>query len=133
MKAKSILSALAVLASTVVPVVAIFAYEAYRTRNLNLTAEIIARAPEKGNFTPRTLSVSAGKKVRLRIRNVDTVTHGFAIPELNIDVGELKAGHVAIVEFVPQAAGSYEFYCTTWCSVHHLQMRGTLNVVPSAD
>ena len=117
-----------VLGCTVLPIVAIFAYEAYRTRDI--TAEIIARAPERGNFLPQELTVPAGRKVRLRVRNVDTVTHGFAIPALGVDAGEIKAGHVVVLEFTPEKIGEHNFYCTVWCSDHHLQMRGTLKVVP---
>ena len=127
MSMKTVVSAIAVLACTVGPIVGTFAYEAYRTRDL--TGEILARAPEKGNFSPRTTEVTVGQQVRLRVRNIDTVTHGFAIPALGIDAGEIKAGHSAIVEFVPDTPGEYDFYCTTWCSEFHLQMRGVLKVV----
>ncbi len=127
MKAKIIISAVLVLACTVGPIVATLIYESYQTRDL--TAEIIARAPEKGNYSPRFLSVPVGKKVKLRVRNVDTVTHGFAIPALQIDAGEIKAGHSVILpEFTPDKPGKYDFYCTVWCSEHHLQMRGVLEV-----
>jgi len=115
------------LSCTVVPIVAIFGYEAYRTRDL--TAEILARAPERGNFSPRRLTVPVGKKVKLRVRNVDAVMHGFTIPALGIDAGEIKAGHQVILEFTPQQIGEYHFYCTTWCSDYRLQMRGVLEVV----
>ncbi|MHC4229485.1 MAG: cupredoxin domain-containing protein, partial [Planctomycetota bacterium] len=101
--------------------------EAYRTRDL--TAEIVARVPEKGNFAPQLLRVQAGEKIKLRVRNVDTVTHGFAIPALQVDAGEIKAGYTAIVEFTPETPGQYDYYCTVWCSEFHLQMRGILEVV----
>ncbi len=126
MKAKIILSAVLVLACTVGPIVATFAYEAYRTRDL--TAEIIARAPERGNYSPRFVKVAFGQKIKLRVRNVDTVTHGFAIPALEVDAGEISAGHYAILEFTPEKPGKYDFYCTTWCSEFHLQMRGVLEI-----
>ncbi len=90
--------------------------------------EILARTPEKGNFSPRVVTVVSGQKIKLRIRNVDTVTHGFAIPALEVDAGEIKAGHYAILEFTPEKPGKYDFYCTTWCSEFHLQMRGVLEV-----
>jgi heme/copper-type cytochrome/quinol oxidase subunit 2 len=106
--------------------VATLIYESYQTRDL--TAEIIARAPEKGNYSPQFLSVPVGKKVKLRVRNVDTVTHGFAIPALQVDAGEIKAGHSVTLEFTPEKTGKYDFYCTVWCSEHHLQMRGVLEV-----
>lgn len=127
MKMKVIGSALAVLACTILPIIMILAYEHHRTKDL--TAEIVARAPEKGNFTPRNLTVPFGRKIKLRVRNTDTVVHGFAIPDLDIDAGSIKAGQVAIVEFTPEKPGTYQFYCTEWCSEHHLQMRGTIEVV----
>lgn len=133
MKAKTIISAVTViisavlvLACTVGPIAATLIYESYLTRDL--TAEIIARAPEKGNYSPRFLSVPVGEKVKLRIRNVDTVAHGFTIPALQVDAGEIKAGHSVTLEFTPEKTGKYDFYCTVWCSEHHLQMRGVLEV-----
>jgi cytochrome c oxidase subunit 2 len=127
MKPKMILSGILLLACTAGPIVATWAYEAYRTRDL--TAEIVARVPENGNFAPQLLRVPAGEKIKLRVRNVDTVTHGFAIPALQVDAGEIKAGHTAIVEFTPEKPGQYDYYCTVWCSEFHLQMRGILEVV----
>ena len=122
-----VIAVVALIGCTVAPIAAIFVYEAYRTQDL--TVEILARAPEKGNFTPRRISVSVGERVKLRIRNVDTVTHGFAIPGLGIDAGEIKAGHVAVLEFTPKETREFAFYCTVWCSDLHLQMRGVLAVV----
>ena len=126
MSTKTIISAVLLLACTVGPIIATLAYESSRTRDL--TAEILARTPEKGNFSPRLVKVPVGQKVKLRVRNVDTVMHGFAIPALGVDAGELKAGHYAILEFIPEKSGKYDFYCTTWCSEFHLQMRGVLEV-----
>ncbi len=123
---KPVISAILVLLCTVGPIVATLAYEASRTRDL--TAEILARTPEKGNFSPRLVKVPFGQKVKLRVRNIDTVMHGFAIPALGVDAGEITAGHYAILEFTPEKPGKYDFYCTTWCSEFHLQMRGVLEV-----
>ncbi len=120
------ISAILLLVCTIGPVIATLAYESYRTSGF--TADIVARTPEKGNFSPRLVKVSLGQKVTLRIRNVDTVMHGFAIPALGVDAGELKAGHSKILEFTPKKPGKYDFYCTTWCSEFHLQMRGILEV-----
>lgn len=120
-----------IFSCTVLPVVAMFAYEAYRSRDL--TAEIIARAPERGNFKPRELAVPAGRNVKLRVRNVDTVEHGFTIPALGVDAGVIKAGHVAVLEFEPEDVGTYDYYCTVWCSPYHLQMRGKLHVKEEVD
>ncbi len=128
MNAKKILTILLLIGCTVVPVIAAIVYE--RHREQQFAAEILARAPEKGNFSPRRLKldVPAGEEVKLRIRNVDTVMHGFAIPDLEVDAGEIKAGHSAIVSFTPERPGTHEFYCTIWCSEYHLQMRGVLEL-----
>jgi len=123
---KITISAILVLGCTIGPIVATLAYESYRTKDF--TADIVARTPEKGNFSPRLIKVPFGQKIKLRVRNVDTVMHGFAIPALKVDAGELKAGHSKILEFTPQKPGKYDFYCTTWCSEFHLQMRGVLEV-----
>ncbi len=121
-----IVSAVLVLVCTVGPIVGTLLYERHRASNW--THEIIARAPEKGNYSPQLLSVPVGEKVKLRIRNVDTVAHGFAIPALQVDAGEITAGHSVTLEFTPEKTGKYDFYCTVWCSEHHLQMRGVLEV-----
>ena len=131
MNRKTIVSAVLLLICTIGPVIATLVYESHRTRDL--TAEILARAPEKGNFTPRLLTVPVGKKVKLRVRNVDTVMHGFAIPALEVDAGEIKAGHSIVLEFTPQQIGKYDYYCTVWCSEHHMQMRGQLEVVATEN
>ena len=128
---KKFLVVVIVLACTVVPVVGIFVFEHIRTRDI--TVEIVARAPERGNFFPRTVTVPVGEKVKLRVRNVDTVTHGFAIPDLGVESGDIKSGHQVIEEFTPEKVGEYDFYCTAWCSEHHLQMRGVLAVVKKSD
>ncbi len=127
MKFKSAIVTAAVLGCTVVPIAAAFLYNAFTTRDV--TIEILARAPERGNFFPREFTLPVGKEAKLRVRNVDTVTHGFAIPALGVDAGEVKAGHIVDLEFTPREVGTYDFLCTVWCSDHHLQMKGTLEVL----
>lgn len=127
MNRKTIIGIAIILSVTVLPIVGIYALDAYVARNVD--AELIARAPERGNFTPRVLEVPVGETFNLRVRNVDTVEHGFAIPDLDVDAGAIKAGHVKWVEFTPEKTGTYPFYCTVWCSEQHLQMRGQIQVV----
>ena len=124
---KKVISVVILLLCTVGPVLGTLWYES--VRNEDVTAEILTRAPERGNFLPRKLTVRAGEKVRLRVRNVDTVTHGFTLPDLAVDAGDIKAGHQVVLEFTPEKPGKYAFYCTAWCSEFHLQMRGVLEVV----
>jgi heme/copper-type cytochrome/quinol oxidase subunit 2 len=90
--------------------------------------ELLARAPERGNWSPQTIRVEQGKEVTLVIRNVDIVTHGFYLPEFGLSAGEIKAGDVREISFTPTVTGEFTFYCSVWCSDYHMNMRGTLIV-----
>ena len=90
--------------------------------------ELLARAPERGNWSPRTVELEKGREVTLVIRNVDVVTHGFYLPALGLSVTEIKAGDVKRITFTPEEVGEYTFYCSLWCSDYHMQMTGTLRV-----
>ncbi len=90
--------------------------------------ELLARSPEKGNWSPQTITVERGKEVTIGIRNEDAVTHGFYVPAFDIAVREIKAGTVERVKFIPNSAGEYTFFCNVWCSDYHMQMRGKLIV-----
>ncbi len=92
------------------------------------TVHLIAQAPEKGNFSPRTIKIKKGKEVTLVIRNVDVKSHGFIVPLLGMRVKEIKAGELEKVTFTIDEEGKYPFYCSVWCSDYHMQMRGTLIV-----
>ena len=61
------------------------------------------------------------------IRNIETVTHGFALPDFNIAT-EIKAGEVRVVRFIPDKRGNFKFFCTIWCSPRHMEMTGELIV-----
>ena len=125
--ARAAFTALLVIGSTLAPIVGILAYEKYRSRQF--AADIVARAPEKGNYSPQSFTLPVGRKSVIRIRNIDTVVHGFAVPGLGVDAGQIKAGHVALVAVTPEKTGDFPFYCTVWCSEFHLNMRGVIHVV----
>lgn len=126
MRKQETLAVLLVLLSSIVTVWLVFAYES--SRKQPNTVELIAQAPEKGNWSPRTITVEKGREVNLVIRNVDVVTHGFHLPALDLMLREIKAGEVAKLTFVPDVEGEYSFYCGVWCSDYHMQMRGKLIV-----
>lgn len=130
-RAGGVLAWILVLGATVFTIAGALLYEHYR-EGAYRTIEVTARAPESGNFNPRLINVAAGERVRLRVRNIDTVSHGFAIPRLNVGVAEIKPGEVALVEFTPpKGASEYEFTCTVWCSNDHMKMKGKLVVLPT--
>ncbi len=92
------------------------------------TIVLLARAPEKGNWSPRTIEIEKGERVDLTIRNVDIVRHGFYVPALNIIVKDIEAGEVRKLNFTVDKEGEYLFLCNAWCSDYHMQMRGRIIV-----
>lgn len=127
MSRREIVAIALVFLSTVGTVAAILGVEHYR-RHSRYSAELVARQPDYGNWYPDTLRVSYGRPLRLMIRNIDTVSHGFAVPDFRVSVREIKAGEVEVVEFTPDKRGTFPFLCTVWCSPRHQQMRGSLVV-----
>ncbi|MEK6728111.1 MAG: cupredoxin domain-containing protein [Candidatus Omnitrophota bacterium] len=126
MQKKELIAGLLVVLSTVGTVAGIYGIENYRRKKF-YTVELIARAPENGNWYPQQLKIPYGmKEVKILIRNIETVTHGFAIPDLGVAVGQIKAGEVKVVRFIPDKRGTFPFMCTVWCSTRHMQMRGEL-------
>ncbi len=86
----------------------------------------------RSHFTPDILRLKKGDHVKLHITNVEQTrdaTHGFAISEYNIQAS-LEPGETANFDFVADKAGSYNFYCTEFCSALHLEMAGWLLVEP---
>jgi cytochrome c oxidase subunit 2 len=90
--------------------------------------DIRAAAPEGGGFQPSAIQARVGEPVLLRFAAED-VTHGIAIgPGLQIDVGHVDPGQVKEVLITFEQAGTYTFYCNTWCSPNHWRMRGVIEV-----
>ncbi|MFA4842780.1 MAG: hypothetical protein WC658_02990, partial [Candidatus Omnitrophota bacterium] len=71
MQRKEILAVILVLLATVGTVFGVFAIEKYRKHKF-FTVELIARAPEHGNWYPRQIKVPLGKEVKILIRNIET-------------------------------------------------------------
>jgi len=116
-----------VLAATVLTYFGAVWYEQHRSQQL-ATIDIVTRSPLNGNFEPSEVSAVVGKPLRLRIKNAETVSHGFAIPELGVGIAEIKPGQVQIIELTPTRAGTFVFACTVWCSDEHMTMKGKLIV-----
>ncbi len=127
MKRNEALAVFLVLLATVGTVLGIISVENYRRSKL-YTIEILARSPKNGNWYPRRIKLALGQEIKILIRNVETVSHGFALPAFNVGVDEIKAGEVAVVQFTPDKKGTFPFMCTVWCSDEHLEMNGEIIV-----
>ena len=77
-------------------------------------------------FDPNRIVVKKGEKVRIIARSSD-VTHGFGLPDFNIDK-QLPPNQDVPIEFTPDRAGEFEWRCTVYCGAGHKDMRGTLVV-----
>lgn len=127
MKRNEIFAVILIILATIGTIIGIFAIEKYRRSKL-YTVELIAREPNNGNWYPRKFILPYGKEARILIRNIETVSHGFALPAFNVAAREIKAGEVAVVKFTPDKRGTFPFMCTVWCSDEHLQMNGKITV-----
>lgn len=129
MKKNELFAVVLMFLATIGTVIGIFAYEKSRAKGY-YTVELIARAPLNGNWYPRKFTVPFGQEVRLRIRNIETVSHGFAMPDFNTEpaINEIKAGEVKEIRFHADKKGVFPFFCTVWCSNEHLAMSGEMTV-----
>lgn len=127
MRRNEIIAIMLIILATVGTVFGIFAIEKYR-RTKFYTLELIARSPNNGNWYPREFKVPYGREVKILIRNIETVSHGFALPDFGVAVNEVKAGEIAQVKFLADRRGTFTFFCTVWCSDEHLQMSGEITV-----
>jgi len=87
------------------------------------TIEIVCR---KSYYTPDKIVISKGELARIVLTSQD-VTHGFAIDEFDV-AREVPAGPPTVIEFTPDRAGEFRFYCVVRCGRDHLKMQGTLVV-----
>jgi len=77
-------------------------------------------------FTPSTITVNEGDKVKLNIKSVD-VTHGFSLSEFGVSE-RLTPGKTTTVEFTADKKGEYTFFCSVPCGRGHSGMNGKLVV-----
>ena len=78
------------------------------------------------DFSPATITVNEGDKVKLNIKSVD-VTHGFSLSEFGVSE-RLTPGKTTTVEFTADKKGEYTFFCSVPCGRGHGGMRGNLVV-----
>ena len=80
-------------------------------------------------YTPDTIEVAQGSRVRLTIRSLD-VNHGFAIAAFGVDSEIPAGGESVVVEFLADRSGVFPFTYSVFCGLGHGNMAGTLTVQP---
>ena len=81
---------------------------------------------KKYEFSPGSLHVKKGEKVRLIMAAVDH-DHGFKLDDFGVNQ-KVRKGTTATVEFTADKSGSFQFRCSTVCGLGHRGMKGTLVV-----
>ena len=92
-----------------------------------VTVRMASFAP---SYTPIEFKVKVGDEVTLILTNLDKVedlTHGFALPEYNIQF-LVNPQETKSVTFKIDQPGVFWYYCTNFCHALHLEMRGRMLV-----
>jgi plastocyanin len=80
----------------------------------------------KYEFTPGSLHVKKGERVRLVMAAVDH-DHGFKLNEFDINQ-KVQKGTTVVAEFTADKSGTFQFRCSSVCGLGHRGMKGTLVV-----
>ncbi|MBI4361497.1 cupredoxin domain-containing protein [Candidatus Micrarchaeota archaeon] len=86
----------------------------------------ISMTAKSFEFSPATFTVKKGVPVKLTITSED-VEHGFSISEFNVNA-KLQPGQATVVQFTPDKAGQFTFFCSVVCGAGHGGMNGKLVV-----
>lgn len=90
-----------------------------KTVTFNMTAK-------KFVFEPAKLEVKKGDTVVISITSTDA-THGFALPDFNINES-IAQGETRQIKFVVDKAGTFGFRCSIPCGPGHSEMTGEIVV-----
>ena len=88
---------------------------------------LVGHTPLHGNWSQREIRIRRGTPVRIRLTSED-VTHGFLVPELNINAGPIAPGKFKTIELTAERPGTFTFYCNFLCSHEHGAMVGKIIV-----
>lgn len=85
---------------------------------------IIYLKSQQFKFLPEVIKVKLNDKVKIIATSTD-VTHGFNLPEFNLDV-KIEPGKRSVIEITADKKGEFEFYCSVYCGTGHEEMKGRL-------
>jgi len=74
------------------------------------------------------MNVHQCEMVVVKIMNMDTQTHGFAVDFYAVRGTEIQGGQSITVQFLATKTGQFRVYCNTQCTIHWSMLYGTLNV-----
>ena len=77
-------------------------------------------------YVPSSVVVKKGIPVRIILSSQD-VTHGFAIDAFKVSAS-VEKGKDTVVNFTPDKTGTFDYYCSVFCGIGHLGMRGKITV-----
>ncbi len=86
----------------------------------------------RSHYTPEWVELKQGDHVTWHLTNLERTrdaTHGFALSGYNINLS-LEPGETQTIEFDAHMAGTFNFFCTEFCSALHLEMLGYMLVEP---
>ncbi len=82
---------------------------------------------DQWRFEPSTIEAPLNARVRIKIYNEDSYSHGFRIMKIGIDE-ELLPNKTTVVEFVADKKGEFKFTCSVMCGKGHFEQKGKIIV-----
>ena len=73
------------------------------------------------------VQINKGDTVKLTVTSTDG-THGFAMPDFNVDLSPIAQGESKSTTFVADRSGTFTYFCNVPCGPGHSSMRGELVV-----
>lgn len=76
------------------------------------------------------ITVHKGDNVTLVVCNIDTQAHGFQVTHyLESNIETVRPGQVIRIPFVADESGTFNMYCSIFCSIHVYMQNSKLEVV----
>lgn len=89
---------------------------------------VIQVTSENWKFTPNVITAKNGEKVQLQITGISG-THGFAVPDLGINV-PVAPGQTVTIDLPTDNIGTHAFFCSIPCGPGHFDMTGQIVITP---
>lgn len=77
----------------------------------NIVREIVVEGDEF-SFSPESLDLTKGEKVKLTFKNTGKFPHNFVIDELEVTTKTIAGGATDTIEFTAEKSGTFSFYCS---------------------